>query len=115
MARARTPWLLICSLLLVLTRSAPATAGTVRPVPAASTAGEVTARKASPCLGPCVSTKPGPSLSHSQLSAVTAVSASDIWAVGSSFDESHSIRETLTEHNDGTGWSVVPSPSPGIS
>lgn len=49
----------------------------------------------------------------SSLSAVTAISPSDIWAVGQ-YDSSQSQSELpLTEHWDGTSWSVVPSP--GVS
>jgi hypothetical protein len=40
-------------------------------------------------------------------SAVSAVSANDIWAVGNGLG-------TLTEHWNGTQWSLVKSPSPGL-
>ena len=43
------------------------------------------------------------------LTAVTAVSASDIWAVGR-FEDASSVFHTLTEHWDGTAWSIVASP-----
>jgi hypothetical protein len=45
---------------------------------------------------------------NQSLFAVTAVSARDIWAVGSSDNPS-----TLIEHWNGTNWSAVPSPAPG--
>src|SRR5689334_14558799 len=45
-----------------------------------------------------------PSL-YVSLWSVAAVSANDVWAVG------QSSNHTLTEHWDGTRWSVVPSPS----
>ncbi|HEU5374267.1 MAG TPA: hypothetical protein VFV38_02420 [Ktedonobacteraceae bacterium] len=46
------------------------------------------------------------------LSAVAAVSASDVWAVGSDGD-GNTFFQTLIEHWNGSGWSVVPSASPG--
>lgn len=42
---------------------------------------------------------------HSDLLAVTAVSANDVWAVGSQDGN------TLVEHFDGTSWRVIPSPN----
>jgi hypothetical protein len=47
------------------------------------------------------------------LNGVTAISANDIWAVGHSGDASSIPLQTLTEHWDGTRWSIIPSPSPG--
>src|SRR5215216_2094360 len=47
------------------------------------------------------------------LNGVAAISASDIWAVGHSGDPSSIPLQTLTEHWDGTRWSIIPSPSPG--
>ncbi|MBF6614598.1 MAG: S-layer homology domain-containing protein, partial [Chloroflexi bacterium] len=46
------------------------------------------------------------------LEASSVVSANDIWAVGVYYDD-QGTPHTLTEHWDGTQWSVVPSPSPG--
>jgi hypothetical protein len=49
-----------------------------------------------------------------QLWGVTAVSATDVWAFGSSFAADGSGQQyTLVEHWDGTKWQIVPSPSPG--
>jgi hypothetical protein len=42
---------------------------------------------------------------------VAAVSANDIWAVGVFTDPLTDFSRTLTEHWDGTKWSVVPSPN----
>jgi hypothetical protein len=50
---------------------------------------------------------------QSQLNGVSPVSASDVWAVG--FSTPSSVKQTLTEHWNGTGWSVVPSPNVGTS
>ncbi len=44
------------------------------------------------------------------LNAVTAISANDVWAVGQ-FQDASGATQTLTEHWDGTSWSVVASPS----
>src|SRR5947209_11172460 len=49
--------------------------------------------------------------SSSNLSGVAAVSANDIWAVGSSGNQ-RSGAQTLIEHWNGSSWSVVTSPSP---
>ncbi|HXJ66009.1 MAG TPA: hypothetical protein VNN79_19795, partial [Actinomycetota bacterium] len=46
------------------------------------------------------------------LEGVTATSTKDAWAVGLFFT-SGSVARTLTEHWNGTAWSLVPSPSPG--
>ena len=48
---------------------------------------------------------------NSGLSAVAAVSANDVWAVGTSGSQRGSGL-TVIEHWNGTQWSVVPSPSP---
>jgi hypothetical protein len=45
----------------------------------------------------------------SRLNGIAAISANDIWAVGTNEDA------TLTEHWDGTRWRVINSPSPGQS
>src|SRR2546429_116361 len=50
--------------------------------------------------------------SSSGLSGVAVVSASDIWAVGSSGSQ-RSGAQTLIEHWNGSSWSVVTSPNPG--
>ncbi|HEY1253071.1 MAG TPA: hypothetical protein VGH97_17960 [Thermoanaerobaculia bacterium] len=44
----------------------------------------------------------------SVLGAVTAISASNQWAVGNSFDGTH--RHTLAEHGNGGGWAIVATP-----
>jgi hypothetical protein len=56
------------------------------------------------------STGPGP-VSNSLL-AVSAVSTSNVWAVGY-YQTKNFVSHTLTEHWNGTKWSVVKSPSPG--
>ena len=42
---------------------------------------------------------------------MAAISPSDIWAVGSYTGTGRYL--TLTQHWDGTQWSIVPSPNPG--
>lgn len=55
--------------------------------------------------------EPVPTVPGSVLSAVDAISATDIWAVGFKDNESN----TLTMHWDGTSWTHVPSPNVGES
>ncbi len=54
-----------------------------------------------------------PSPQGNTLNAVTAISSSDVWAVG--FAGSNNLNEsrTLVEHWNGSAWSVVASPNPG--
>jgi hypothetical protein len=48
------------------------------------------------------------------ISAVTAISPTDAWAVGSDIGATTPIGGgTLTEHWNGSSWSIVPSPTPG--
>ncbi len=64
------------------------------------------------------SVTPSPNVGQdvNELYGVTATSPTDAWAVGEHFDPNVSTApQTLTEHWDGTSWSVVPSPSPGTS
>lgn len=52
--------------------------------------------------------------SYSALSSVAVLSANDIWAVGY-YEDEYDTR-TLTEHWNGTGWTIFPNPSlPGTS
>jgi hypothetical protein len=61
------------------------------------------------------SPNPTPPLSggpvSNELYGLDAVSANDVWAVGTSVD--FGAGQTLVVHWNGTRWSVVPSPSPG--
>ena len=49
--------------------------------------------------------------SENVLSSITAISSSDIWAVGYYQQNSTSVQLTLTEYWDGSSWSVIPSPN----
>ena len=55
---------------------------------------------------------PNRSATGNLLSAVSANSPTDIWAVGVSVDEPTTSVQTLVEHFDGAKWKVVPSPNP---
>ena len=53
---------------------------------------------------------PNPDLKSNELQAITGVpGTSQLWAVG---DYGRKGNSTLTEHWNGTTWSVVPSPNP---
>jgi hypothetical protein len=56
----------------------------------------------------------GTSLAGSSLTGLTALSPTDMWAVGT-FNVAHGTvvdTFTLTEHFNGTAWTIVPSPNP---
>src|SRR5215831_12503077 len=57
----------------------------------------------------------GMTLTSSMLSAISARSANDIWAVGSfsAAKGTQSNSFTLTMHWNGSAWTIVPSPNPG--
>jgi hypothetical protein len=55
---------------------------------------------------------PSPSPTGNTLAAVSALSATDIWAVGW---VQGATSKTLVEHWDGTSWKVVASPSPAVA
>jgi hypothetical protein len=46
------------------------------------------------------------------LGGVAPIASNDIWAVGT-FQVAGGASKTLTEHWDGTSWSIIPSPDPG--
>ena len=48
------------------------------------------------------------------IGAVTAISATNAWAVGEDIGATSAVGgSTLIEHWNGTSWSIVPSPTPG--
>ena len=65
------------------------------------------------CQGTLSEQPPSPGRSDNELAVVAVRSASDVWAVGSA--SSGGQNQTLTEHWNGSAWTVVPSPSPGVS
>jgi hypothetical protein len=59
-----------------------------------------------------VVTSPNQGSNYNSLHSVSAVSANDIWAVGSYFGTDN-LYHTLAQHWDGTQWRYVSSPDPG--
>lgn len=51
------------------------------------------------------------SLNWNTLNSVSAIASNDIWAVGYSSPDGANFRTTLTEHWNGTQWSIVTSPN----
>ncbi len=50
-----------------------------------------------------------------ELKSVAAVSSDDVWAVGYSYNPNCGLcSDTLIEQWDGSSWSVIPSPNPGV-
>jgi hypothetical protein len=58
-----------------------------------------------------VVSSPNASDLRNSLNAVTVLSATDAWAVGSYATDGNAFTATLIEHWDGTAWRVVPSPN----
>jgi hypothetical protein len=56
---------------------------------------------------------PSPGVGENVLDAIAASGHNDAWAVGNVQMTSAGVRQTLTEHWDGTSWSVVGSPNTG--
>jgi hypothetical protein len=50
---------------------------------------------------------------HNELDAVAAISTNDVWAVGTWRHMAGNF-QTLTEHWDGSSWTIVSSPNPSI-
>lgn len=63
--------------------------------------------------GGCWVVVPSPQVDaqYVEITAISAVSSSDIWAVGSMGDPGGDLSRTLTMHYDGRVWSIVPSPN----
>lgn len=66
------------------------------------------------CVNPypvisAASPSPSSTQGNDELDGIVAISATNIWAVGSS----DNAAQPLIEHDGGTGWSVVPSPAVG--
>jgi hypothetical protein len=59
-----------------------------------------------------IADNPQPGSVRDMLFGASAVSPSDVWAVGDQEGSNH-VFQTLAEHWDGTSWSVVPTPGPG--
>ena len=65
-------------------------------------------------LGWRIADTPQPGSMRDMLFGASALSPKDVWVVGDQEGANGSF-ETLVEHWDGTAWSVVPSPDPGIA
>lgn len=73
-----------------------------------------TAAPASAATSDCgfsVVSSPNASNLRNSLNAVTVLSATDAWAVGSYATDGNAFTATLIEHWDGTAWRVIPSPN----
>lgn len=55
---------------------------------------------------------PNGSMAVNELHGVSAVSESDAWAVGVSYNTERTLSTSLIEHWNGTQWSIVSSPNP---
>lgn len=62
-----------------------------------------------------VSVPAGKNKIFTELRGVTAIATNDVWAVGFTETNGAPAEVTLTEHWDGTAWSIVPSPNQGAS
>lgn len=56
-----------------------------------------------------VVTSPNKGTNNNQLLSVTSASGKDVWAVGFYLNSKGAVVHTLTEHWNGTQWSIVPS------
>jgi hypothetical protein len=65
------------------------------------------------CAGWTPVAVPAPPSSVASFAAVSGTSAGDVWAVGYSQPTSRLSEAALTEHFNGSAWSVVPAPSQG--
>ena len=57
---------------------------------------------------------PNPGIASNSFSSVDAVSATNLWVVGSYANNINGPYQTLIAHWNGTSWQVVSSPNPGI-
>jgi hypothetical protein len=77
--------------------------------------GEVSRAAALTCGGWSVISSPNAGSSSNFLYGVATVSANDVWAVGFYYISSSETDQTLTEHWNGTSWSIVTSPNVGTN
>ena len=68
-----------------------------------------TVASAATCQAWSGSQPPNPGDAENEFTGVTVLSPCDAWAVGFA-EDSGGLSQTLTEHWDGTAWTVVPSP-----
>src|SRR5262249_41972297 len=102
------PWMLISFLMIFLLSTAGVEARS------AVQTGSTSPSKANTCGVWSVVSSPNSSGSgDTNLGAVAAISPTDAWAVGSTVPSISAISSTLTEHWDGSKWSMVSSPNVG--
>jgi hypothetical protein len=88
-------------------------AGGRRAAVTAVTAMAVIATAAAPATARVASaTSPNPSYRSNDLTGVSAVSSSDVWAVGQYYNATSKAQDTLILHWTGSAWTQVPSPNP---
>jgi hypothetical protein len=56
---------------------------------------------------------PNPGTKSYFIKAASAITTNDVWAVGFTADKNGNNHRTLTEHWDGSQWSIIPSPNAG--
>jgi len=88
---------------------APASADAAHPRPSPSPSPTATPSPPPPPSPWTIAASPNPDPYANRLSAIAAVSSTDVWAVGSAGAAS------LAEHWDGSTWRVVPTPNPAGS
>ena len=98
--------------LCALTGSLAAAALVITPGPARATAAGA---PAPPCQSWTSTLPPSPGAGDNELFGVTALSACNVWAVGSYRMTATGPLLSLAEHWNGTAWKVVPTPNPGTS
>src|SRR5215472_10618411 len=102
------PWMLISVLIVFLLNAAGVEASS------ALQTGSANASKANACGVWSVVSSPNSSASgDTNLAAVAALTPSDAWTVGSTDPSISAINSTLTEHWDGSKWSMVSTPNVG--
>lgn len=94
-----------------LVRGVATTAAVISATLVPATAATTVAMAAKSDCGFSVVSSPNASNLRNSLNAVTALSATDAWAVGSYVTDGNAVTATLIEHWDGTAWRVIPSPN----
>src|SRR5512144_2955008 len=70
----------------------------------------VTAVAGAVSAGPTWTITPSPNMTDQSFTAVTCITSSDCWAVGSYVDADF-VNQSLIEHWNGSAWSIVPGAS----
>src|SRR5262245_4591058 len=94
--------------------AAPLATAALLVTPGAAATSAATAQ-APPCQPWTSTLPPSPGAADNQFFGVTALSACNVWAVGSYRAVATGTLLSLAEHWNGTAWKVVPTPNPGTS